>query len=310
MLISGEEKELGVKHNMQITIDIATRNHIRNDPELQITKKDFEVVQKFKYLFEPFKNIQLDEFIESLEEKPAPVVHPQQALISMYDDETEEQTLQRHIKAKEEQKKNYDEREDRFEKLEIARIKRFHLDEEAYKEEKEKKKRQREYMLKKLAEFDDDHEMKKGDDEFYRDNARWWARRQRERAREIDIDKRDKIQEREEKIARERKEEREAREREEEIERQRIEAQAAFEEMQREREEAMRLEQEEQKRLDKMKLAESMIPKQEDIVVTKILTKEERAEAIQKLVAQIPTEKDELFEYPVKWEYMDKVMFN
>jgi hypothetical protein len=50
---------------------------------------------------------------------------------------------------------------------------------------------------------------------------------------------------------------------------------------------------------------EETIP--EGFVVTKIMTKDERIKAIQNLVSKIPTEKDELWEWNVKWEYLDRV---
>jgi hypothetical protein len=52
---------------------------------------------------------------------------------------------------------------------------------------------------------------------------------------------------------------------------------------------------------------ETVLPK--GFVVTKIMTKDERIKAIQNLVSKIPTEKDELWEWNVKWDCLDRVDF-
>ena len=131
-----------------------------------------------------------------------------------------------------------------------------------------KRQRSQVYLVKRLAEFDDDIEKEKGDEEFYRDRARWWSRRQREAQREADADDRDRKAEREEFDAKERASGR-----------------------------------------DPAKEAPVFIPEPEGFVVTRIMTQEERKQAIQELVAQIPVEKEDLWKADIKWKFMDDVFW-
>jgi hypothetical protein len=49
------------------------------------------------------------------------------------------------------------------------------------------------------------------------------------------------------------------------------------------------------------------IAQPEGFVVTKIMTKEERVAAIQEIVSTIPAEKEDLWSWSVKWDFMDDV---
>ena len=46
----------------------------------------------------------------------------------------------------------------------------------------------------------------------------------------------------------------------------------------------------------------------EEIIVTRIMTKEERIAAIQALVAQIPADKEGLWSWSVQWDYLDSTI--
>jgi hypothetical protein len=45
------------------------------------------------------------------------------------------------------------------------------------------------------------------------------------------------------------------------------------------------------------------------VVVGRIMTVEERKEAIQKLVLSLPADKEGICAWPIKWEFLDKVIF-
>jgi vacuolar-type H+-ATPase subunit I/STV1 len=57
------------------------------------------------------------------------------------------------------------------------------------------------------------------------------------------------------------------------------------------------------------RVVEVEIEQPEGFVVDRILTKEERINAIQQLVATIPSEKEELFLWEIKWKELDDVLY-
>jgi hypothetical protein len=63
---------------------------------------------------------------------------------------------------------------------------------------REKQIRDREIMARKLAEWDDDVEAERGQEEYYRDRSRWWFHRQQARARELAMDETDRSREQQE----------------------------------------------------------------------------------------------------------------
>ena len=55
---------------------------------------------------------------------------------------------------------------------------------------------------------------------------------------------------------------------------------------------------------------EMEVEEESNIHVTRIMTKEERMAAIQNLVASIPADKDGLWSWPVRWEYLDQTILS
>jgi RNA-binding protein 25 len=45
-----------------------------------------------------------------------------------------------------------------------------------------------------------------------------------------------------------------------------------------------------------------------DILVSRIMTKEERLEAVKELVATIPADREGLWSWPVKWEHLNPIL--
>jgi RNA recognition motif-containing protein len=85
-------------NTMKITIDPATRNHLKKHyaNELKNETADFEVTSKLKYIFEPFVNLSKEELEE--ETRPEQQLVLNSELQFDEEDETDEQRLQRRQK--------------------------------------------------------------------------------------------------------------------------------------------------------------------------------------------------------------------
>ncbi|CAG8453572.1 8947_t:CDS:10 [Cetraspora pellucida] len=165
---------------------------------------------------------------------------------------------------------------------------------------REKQIRDRELMARKLAEWDDDIEAERGQEDYYRDRNRWWFHRQQFRAREMAMDEQDKL--------------REQQEIETELRQQELEK--TLEEEKKQRSEITETELNEEKELApfttngssqsgtniKAKLTLNISSKRRAALMTK--------RRIKDLVETIPTDKEGLWKWNVKWEELDENILN
>ncbi|CAG8572177.1 8743_t:CDS:10 [Racocetra persica] len=174
---------------------------------------------------------------------------------------------------------------------------------------REKQIRDRELMARKLAEWDDDVEAERGQEDYYRDRNRWWFHRQQFRAREMAMDEQDKL--------------REQQEIETELRQQELEK--TLEEEKKQRSETTETELNEEKELApfttngssqnstniKAKLTLNIASKRQysDDEDDEKRT-EDRKRRIKDLVETIPTDKEGLWKWNVKWEELDENILN
>jgi RNA recognition motif-containing protein len=72
-------------NTLKVSIDVATRNHIRKDPEYGVEKDDYEVEERKKYMFEPFVGVDLDRLMKE--------INNQQVVLreNLFEEESEEE---------------------------------------------------------------------------------------------------------------------------------------------------------------------------------------------------------------------------
>ncbi|CAG8544550.1 5538_t:CDS:10 [Dentiscutata erythropus] len=237
------------------------------------------------------------------------------------DDEDEEQ--KRQAKRKTEMEMAFKERERRWQHREETMATNRERELEREIDAREKQIRDRELMARKLAEWDDDVEAERGQEEYYRDRNRWWFHRQQYRAREMAMDEQDKLRE---------QQEIESELRQQEWER-------TLEEEKKQRAEITEAESHEEKELTpfttngssqsstniKAKLTLNISSKRRAALMTKrrVLVPleysddeddekrtEDRKRRIKDLVETIPTDKEGLWKWNVKWEELDENILN
>ncbi|CAG8723589.1 4098_t:CDS:10, partial [Acaulospora morrowiae] len=221
------------------------------------------------------------------------------------DDEEEEQ--KRQAKRKTEMEMAFKERERRWQHREETMAINRERDLEREVDAREKQIRDRELMARKLAEWDDDVEAERGQEEYYRDRSRWWSHRQQVRAREMAVDEQDRIREQQEF----------------EAEQRRIEWERALEEEKRLRAEAMEAELSEEKDLlthsangsfssnnIKAKLTLNISSKQYSDNEDDEKKTEDRKKKIKDLVDIIPSDREGLWKWNVKWEELDETIID
>lgn len=239
------------------------------------------------------------------------------------DDEEEEQ--RRQAKRKTEMEMAFKERERRWQHREDTMATNREREAERELDIREKQIRDREIMARKLAEWDDDVEAERGQEEYYRDRSRWWFHRQQFRARELAMDEADRLREQSEI----------------ESEQRRLEWERMLEEERKQRAEAMELEKETlihsngnvkaklTLNLGSKRRAALMVPAEDEefdddesieskrkrrILVPLEYSDneddekktEERKRKIKDLVATIPTDKEGLWNWNIKWEELDE----
>lgn len=150
---------------------------------------------------------------------------------------------------------------------EETRFKRLATDERRQAELAEKREKERVYWSNKLRDYDDDRERESGRELFYTDRARWLRQRKAFRAREDAADARDRDAV--------------------------TEAANRRSSAQRTPEKTPEHEEEE----PEIKVDEN---------VERILTMQEREEAIKKLAATIPTTLKGIFAYKIRWDYINE----
>ncbi|KAJ3256318.1 hypothetical protein HK103_005573 [Boothiomyces macroporosus] len=266
-----------------VTCDNIAKEFLRTHPEFNSKKPDKAVLDKMKDLFEPIRNPEALKYMRQIggDAPKLPPEPPAESLEVKHQEENEEedniQDLKRQEKREQERIFAFQEREKKFELNQVARIKRFQSDLEADQDYEVKRQKTRETLLEKWRNYDDDLEREKGEEEYYRDPQR-----------EIDYDNRDRSAEEEER-AFAMAQERESAQRAEE-ERKRQEAEQAER-----RRHNRNQELHEQEQAKKFK-------------ITRIMTKEERVSAIQNLVSRIPVDREGIWQYPVKWQYLDNII--
>ncbi|CAG8456263.1 3481_t:CDS:10 [Cetraspora pellucida] len=218
------------------------------------------------------------------------------------DDEDEEQ--KRQAKRKTEMEMAFKERERRWQHREETMAANRERELEREIDAREKQIRDRELMARKLAEWDDDIEAERGQEDYYRDRNRWWFHRQQFRAREMAMDEQDKL--------------REQQEIETELRQQELEK--TLEEEKKQRSEITETELNEEKELApfttngssqsgtniKAKLTLNISSKRR----AALMTTEDRKRRIKDLVETIPTDKEGLWKWNVKWEELDENILN
>ncbi|CAJ0757184.1 23719_t:CDS:10 [Entrophospora sp. SA101] len=179
---------------------------------------------------------------------------------------------------------------------------------------REKQIRDRELMARKLSELDDDIEAETGQEEYYRDRSRWWFHRQQYRTRELAMDEQDRQKEQQEI----------------EAEKRRLEWEHTIEEEKRQQIKAM--EAEEISKKDSSLIAASSVSQNNNIKAKLTLNisskrllvpleysddddddekkNEERRKKIKDLVEIIPTNKEGLWKWNVKWEELDEAIID
>lgn len=226
------------------------------------------------------------------------------------DEEEEDEELRRKERRERDMQQAYLDRESRYERVETQRIRVVQSARKKDEERDAKRARERHALERLLYEWDDDLEMEEGREEFYRDRDRWLSKRHAFLQRERELDDRDRAQEEEEiarEIAREREEdrirnpqrhaqERELEEQRRKEEEERLRAERLLREVERERAERAR--------------EQYQATTVSGVVVGRIMTVEERKEAIGKLVAGIPADREGLCRWDVKWDFLHEYVIS
>ncbi|KAJ3197060.1 hypothetical protein HK101_006244 [Irineochytrium annulatum] len=216
-----------------------------------------------------------------------------------YEEVDEEEEARRQERRERELAQAYAERESRYMMRETQRLRVLMTNQQKQQDWEQKRERDREGMKRRLEEWDDEVEKARGLEEFYTDRPRWLARRRQFLHREMEMDERDRKAE-EEELARRMPE----LERQEE-ERRRQEAERA-ERIARDRAEEIRAHEESQKKAQQENAkTDGGAAEAGGVVVSRIMTMEERKQAIQKMVAAIPTDLDGLCGWEVRWDFLD-----
>ncbi|KAI8146092.1 hypothetical protein BJV82DRAFT_600467 [Fennellomyces sp. T-0311] len=110
------------------------------------------------------------------------------------DTEISDEELERRREEKHEKDVDiaFRQRERRLEGREASRLRNYERDWQRLREAEERQQRDKEYWAAKLAEWDDDVEMERGDEEFYTNRSRWRRHRETVRRREEERDEEDR----------------------------------------------------------------------------------------------------------------------
>jgi len=190
----------------------------------------------------------------------------------------EEEERRRQERREKEMEQAYRERVKRWENREYEKMKDYELDQMDEVEYMERRRKDREFYMERLAHYDDDIERERAEHEYYYDRSRWWSHRKSylsREAKEDDIDRRHEMEENEEKMKKEIK----------------LDYGSAEDEP--------------------MPIIPKRVeqPKPEpEMVVGRIMTAEERKEAVEKLINSIPNEKEALWNWNIKWNFIDEAL--
>ncbi|KAJ1341301.1 hypothetical protein BSLG_004031 [Batrachochytrium salamandrivorans] len=184
---------LGMSNPLIVTVDEITKAHLRTiklDPDVEGEETDKErTLKAIQEVLDDIPSSQTHDFMERLDELVPLTESAKQRESSAAESSRQGVSQQEEAEAviidrrreRREQDRNvlFQERQRRWESSEAERVN---------------------FFTKRLAEFNDDVEHEKYDEEFYRDRARWLSRRSRERQREIDADDRDRAVEETERV--------------------------------------------------------------------------------------------------------------
>ncbi|KAF7732272.1 hypothetical protein EC973_005167 [Apophysomyces ossiformis] len=122
---------------------------------------------------------------------------PTEQISEQEDDEEDDEELERKRQEKHARdvEAAFRQREKRYESREAARLRNYERDLQHAKEDSEREERNRDYFAKRLAEWDDEIEMERGEELYYIDRSRWRKLREGVRRREEERDEEDRRQE-------------------------------------------------------------------------------------------------------------------
>lgn len=246
------------------------------------------------------------------------------------DDEASDEELQRRRVAKKESEleKQYLDQERRWLNRERSRTAAVQREKEREDEDDAKLEQEKEKAAKRLAEWNDDAEAERKTEEYYADRSMWIRNRALFRAREIAADERDRAAEQSERardVANQEQArgmadsflERQAEELETRSGAPRVGAQQPFklslgaaaqkaQKVVAPRRTVAEVEGllEDEEETDKTS-KRTLVPIKFDPTTTAALSDEERDQAVRQLAAEIPTDKEGLWNWSVKWEFVD-----
>ena len=241
-------------------------------------------------------------------------------------DASDEELEQRRVQKKEaELEKQYLDHERRWINREKSRTAAVEREKLRDKEDSARQAAEKEAMAKRLRDWNDDVEARRKVEEYYQDRSLWNRNRASFRRREIDLDERDRLAE-ERENTREQAQREQARGAADQFLAQQAEEMAiapSMREPQRFKLSLGAAAQKVQAAAPRRTVAEveglledeeeasastkrTLIPiKFDSAAETRGLPEEEREQAVRQLAAEIPTEKDGLWAWPVKWEFVD-----
>ncbi|KAI9475800.1 MAG: hypothetical protein EXX96DRAFT_506462 [Benjaminiella poitrasii] len=212
----------------------------------------------------------------------------------------------------------YRQREKRFETREYDKMYEYKKDLKRELELEEREAKEKEYWLERLANWDDEVEMAKGEEPYYNDKSRWRRMREAQRRREDERDEEDRrreVQEIEEEKQRQEEEEKRLRDngylnREGDDGKIALKPKKLNFNVSIKRNTLGSAEDDEEEEAKKKRRVLVPLDYGDLEEVTESLSAEERAKRVKELIDSIPSSQDELWAYAVKWDEMDEHLIN
>ncbi|KAL1935790.1 hypothetical protein VTP01DRAFT_4930 [Rhizomucor pusillus] len=233
----------------------------------------------------------------------------------------EELERRREKRRQEDIKAIFEQKEKRWESKEAARLRDYHRSIMREREEEERRERERQYWEKRLAEWDDEYEMERGEELYYVNRAKWRKHREVVRRREYERDEEDRRLEAQE-IEEERRhrEEMERSQRRDENEQRPQEGKIALKptklniNMPIKRISAMGGNDEDEDEESGGKKRRVLVPLDygDDVMLDESshMDPEERVRLVKELIESIPSSEQELWQWSVKWDQLDDELVN
>ncbi|KAI8381593.1 uncharacterized protein BYT42DRAFT_567103 [Radiomyces spectabilis] len=231
------------------------------------------------------------------------------------DEEKEQKRLEKHAK---EVEIAFRQREKRFEAREDQRIRDYQHYMQRMKEQEEREQRNKEVWAKRLAEYDDEVAIQRGEDHFYVDRSRWRKMRENVRRHEEDRDEEDRraeafeIEEKRRALEEEgrRRKEAEARQHAEEASRIAIKPTKLNFNMPIKRVTNMGTGEDDEDDEEGGKKRRVLVPLDygDELTLDEAphMDAEERTRRVKELIGSIPSSEQELWDWPVKWDELDE----